>query len=380
LHVKVFEGPRPSVHVRELAPYDAVSSLSSIRNLPENTVPLKLDWNESVIPPSPKVAEAISDFLADSRRLNWYSDLEATDLRNALSDYTGVSVENTLVTNGSDDALTLVCNTFLDAGDEALVVWPTYGHFMVFARARGVEPGIVAEDDLFKVPTEKVLSLLKKETRLVYLASPNNPTGVVMPPEDVSRMCLASPGTLFLVDEAYYEFCGTTSAKLVERHDNLVVTRTFSKCLGIAGMRVGYLMARGDVLTNLRKLHNPKSVNALGQVAALAVLSDRTYIDAYISEVREAGVWLEDALRKRGANARRTEANFLLLRVADPAAIVSALESVGVFIRDRSHIRGFDGYVRITLGTTDQMKDLVGRIDLLLEAQPNLLRPFEQVD
>ncbi|MBL6975526.1 MAG: histidinol-phosphate aminotransferase family protein [Deltaproteobacteria bacterium] len=373
---ELVEGPKPSRHVRGLAPYDAVSSLSAISRLPEGTVPLKLDWNESAIPPSPRVIEAITAFLGNTHNLNWYSDLQATSLREALAVYTGVSADHMLVTNGSDDALALVCYTFLDAGDDVLVVWPTYGHFMVFARARGVEPRIAAEDDLFANPTESVLSRMTERTKLVYFASPNNPTGVVTPPDDVARMCNSHPGTLFLVDEAYYEFSGVSSAKLVESCPNLVVTRTFSKCLGIAGLRVGYMMAGDPILDHLRKLHNPKSVNSLGQVGALAALSDRDYIDGYIRDVRKAGLWFQDELRARGADARTTDANFLLVRVADPGALVAALESVGVFIRDRSHIKGFDGYVRFTLGTPGQMKDLTHRIDGLLAARPDLLKPY----
>lgn len=373
---ELIEGPRPSRYVRGLAPYDAVSSLSAISQLPDGTVPLKLDWNESAIPPSPRVIEAITAFLGNTHNLNWYSDLQASALREGLAGYTGVSADHLLVTNGSDDALALVCNTFLDAGDDVLVVWPTYGHFMVFARARGVEPRIAGEEDLFAVPTEAVLTRMTDRTKLVYFASPNNPTGVVTPPEDVARMCHSYPGTLFLVDEAYYEFSQISSATLVESCPNLVVTRTFSKCLGIAGLRVGYMMAGDAILDHLRKLHNPKSVNSLGQVGALAALSDRDYIDNYIRNVREAGVWFQDELRSRGADARTTDANFLLVRVADPAALVAALESVGVFIRDRSRIEGFDGYVRFTLGTLDQMKDVAGRIDGLLAIQPDLLRPY----
>lgn len=370
------DGPKPSEFVKGLAPYDAVSSLSAIAELPGDIVPLKLDWNESAIPPSPRVSQSITAYLGNTHNLNWYSDLGATSLRRALAGYTGVNADNMLVTNGSDDALSLVCSTFLDAGDDVLVVWPTYGHFMVFARARGVEPRIAAEEDLFAVPTEAVLSGLLDSTKLVYFASPNNPTGVVTPPEDVSRMCSGHPGTLFLVDEAYYEFCGVSSARLVEKHDNLVVTRTFSKCLGIAGLRVGYMMAGDRILGQLKKLHNPKSVNSLGQVGALAALSDQDFIETYIREVREAGRWLEAELRARGADARTTDANFLLVRVADPKALVSALESAGVFVRDRSHIEGFDGYVRFTLGTRAQMKDLMGRIDGLREARPDLLIPY----
>jgi histidinol-phosphate aminotransferase len=374
-HTGVMDMPKPSVHVEGLAPYDAVSSLHAIRALDPAIVPLKLDWNESTIPPSPLVIQAIVKFLGNSHHLNWYPDLGARRLRRGLSDYTGVPEDGIIVTNGSDDALDLMCRTYIDPRDDVVVAAPTYGHFLVFARARGVEPRLVSPDDLFVPPTDVLREEIGPRTKLVYLASPNNPTGVVTPAADVARLCAEFPGTLFLVDEAYHEFCGVSAVPLVRDFPNLVVTRTFSKCFGIAGLRVGYLMARPEVLHNLRKLYNPKSVNALGQVAALAALSDRAFRDAYIREVAEARDWLGRALAERGARVHVTPANFLLVCVRDPHGLVAALESVGVFVRDRSHVQGFEGYVRITVGTMVQMRDLVGRIDALLRDAPELLSP-----
>ena len=181
--------------------------------------------------------------------------------------------------------------------------------------------------------------------------------------------------TLFIVDEAYHEFCGVTVAPLVERLPNLVVTRTFSKCFGIAGLRVGYVMACEAVLANLKKVHNPKSVNTLGQLAALAALSDRPFRDRYIQQVTEAREQLTSDLIARGACARATPANFVLVAVANPKRLVARLESEAVFVRDRSHLKGFEGYVRITVGTPEQMRDLITRLDRLLVADPDLLTP-----
>ncbi len=366
-------GPRPSRLVAGLAPYDAVSSLQKMKGADPCWPPLKLDWNESTVPPSPRVLQAIREFLEGAHHLNWYPDLTAEGLRRALQRYTGVPAEDILVTSGSDAALDLVCRTFLDPGDEALVASPTYGHFLVFARACGATPVEVRAPDPFSVPTAALLERLSPSTRLLYLASPNNPTGVVTPAEDVARICRAYPSMVVLVDEAYHEFCGETCAPLVRVLDNLVVTRTFSKCFSIASLRVGYLLAGQGMMRELRRLHNPKSVNAIGQVAAIAALEDDRHREAYVSEVRLAGEALVEALRKRGAEARMTRANFALVRVKDPHALVRALETVGVFVRDRSHIQGFEGYVRITVGTRAQMEDLVRRIDHLISEHPDLL-------
>ncbi len=365
--------PRPSRVVEGLTPYDAVSSLDAIGALSPDVVPLKLDWNESAIAPSRQVIDAIQKFLCNKHHLNWYPDLGAARLREALSIYTGAPTESILATNGSDDALDLLCKTYLDAGDDVLVAWPTYGHFLVFARSRELEPRRVAAADPFETPTTAILNAIGPHTQMVYLASPNNPTGVVMPSEDIAMLCRSFPTTLFLVDEAYHEFCGSTAAGLVEHHPNLVVTRTFSKCFGIAGLRVGYLIAGPAVMHQLLKLHNPKSVNVLAQVGARAALADDAFREDYVREVGLSREYLAVALRARGAEARSTPANFVVVRVREPMRLVKALESMGVFVRDRSHLEGFEGWVRFTVGTVPQMKDLVDRIDLLLKADPTLL-------
>lgn len=368
--------PKPSQFVMGLAPYDAVSSLNAISQLPAGLSPLKLDWNESVIPPSPRVIEAITAFLKNTHHLNWYPDLGASKLRRTLAAYTGVVADDIIVTNGSDDALDLVCRSYVDPGDDVVVVWPTYGHFMVFARGRGIEPRMAMPEDPFDNPTETLMKMVRPDTKVVYIASPNNPTGVVTPPEDVQTLCSEFPSTLFLVDEAYFEFCGVTSARLVGKVPNLVVTRTFSKCLSIAGLRVGYLMASGEVMLNLKRLYNPKSVNVLGQVGAVAALLDHEFTNNYINQCRIASRYLVEELATRGADIRLTDANFVCVRVKDPALLCAKLESVGVFVRDRSSIKGFDGYVRITTGPVEHMQEFVRRVDMLLVENPDLLQPW----
>lgn len=368
--------PEPSQFVRGLAPYDAVSSLTAISQLPAGLSPLKLDWNESVIAPSSRVIEAITGFLKNTHHLNWYPDLGASKLRRTLAAYTGVQADDIIVTNGSDDALDLVCRSYVDPGDDVVVVWPTYGHFMVFARGRGIEPRLAMPADPFDNPTETLMNMIRPDTKVVYIASPNNPTGVVTPPDDVQTLCSEFPSTLFLLDEAYFEFSGVSSARLVGKIPNLVVTRTFSKCLSIAGLRVGYLMASGEVMLNLKRLYNPKSVNVLGQVGAVAALLDSEFTNNYISQCRAASKYMVEELSERGADVRSTAANFILVRVKEPARLCAKLESVGVFVRDRSKIEGFDGYVRITTGPVEHMMEFMRRIDMLLVENPDLLEPW----
>lgn len=359
--------------IQTLKPYDAVSSLAKIKHLDGTLKPLKLDWNEATISPSPKVLSALLDFLKGSPHLNYYPELGAPKVREALEKRIGVPAENILVTNGSDDALDLLCRTFLDPDDEVVVPSPTYGHFLIFAQSRGVRVKKVQGEDVFSSPVPLLLRSVTPSTKVVYIASPNNPTGVVVEPEDVRLLCATYPSTLFVVDEAYWEFCGVTSIQLAVDLENLAVTRTFSKCFGLAGLRIGYLVAHEGILEEIRKLYNPKSVNVLAQVAAVAALEDQEHVEHYAGLVREGMQVLAEGLEARGAKVMRTKANFLLVKVRDPKKLCDALEEVGVFVRDRSHMEGFQGFVRFTVGTPEQMKDLLQRIDSLLGKYQELL-------
>jgi histidinol-phosphate aminotransferase len=366
--------PLASKTVQTLKPYDAVSSLEKMKHLEGGLSPLKLDWNEATISPSPKVLRALLDFLNGSLHLNYYPELGAPKVREALEKRIGVPAQNILVTNGSDDALDLLCRTFVDPQDEVVVPAPTYGHFLIFAQSRGAVIKKVMALDVFSSPVPVLLKSLTQGTKMVYLASPNNPTGVVIEPEDVRLLCNRYPSTLFVVDEAYWDFCGVTSVRLAVEFENLVVTRTFSKCFGLAGLRIGYLVSHQSVLEELKKLYNPKSVNALAQVAAVAALEDEEHVANYARLVREGMEVLAKGLEARGARVARTRANFLLVKVQDPKKLCSALEEVGVFVRDRSHMEGFEGFVRFTVGTPEQMKEVLERIDILLERYKDLLK------
>lgn len=358
--------PDPVSWVSNLAPYDPVSSLAKIWDKPKQT-PFKLDWNESTIPPSPRVYESIVTFLSHSNHLNWYPELGSRGLSDCISDYVGLPSENILVSNGSDDALELVCKTFLGPDDRILVPMPTYTHFLVYVEARGAHVEPFYSNDVYDADIQGLKKALTKDTRLVYLVSPNNPTGVTYDSDEVSELCEAYPDTLFLVDEAYYEFYGASVVQLVQQYSNLVVTRTFSKCFGIAGLRMGYLCTSTGVMTHLKKVFNPKSVNRLGQIAAMACLSDLPYYEEYAEEVRLAGQLFKLEMKKRGLELKTTPANFAMLKVPNPIRFCQLLEDEGVYVRDRSTQPRLEGCVRISIPNIEQTQELIRRIDRVLD-------------
>lgn len=360
-----FGGAAPvpvATHVANVRAYEPVSSLDRILARPWQE-PLKLDWNESTIPPSPKVTEAISCFLAKGGCLNWYPDLHAARLVESIAEYTGRLRDQIVVTNGSDDALDLLCKTYLDAEERVLLPYPTYTHFLVYAGARGVRFDPVTYEDPFVGQMDRIINGLTPWTKMVYLVNPNNPTGVLFSPSEVQRLLEVAPQTLVVVDEAYFEFAGTTVAHLTDRYPNLVVTRTFSKSFGIAGLRVGYIVAHPAAVQDLRRVHNPKSVNVMGQIAAAAALTDGDYLQGYLDAVSESRAFLVRALRERGYEARATVANWILVRVPDPRRFCESLAEEGVYVRNRSSFPQLNGYVRISVGTRPQMEALLERLD-----------------
>ncbi len=347
--------------VRELTPYETVTSQAAIEARPDGQTTFKLDWNEATIAPSPRVAEAIQTYLSGDRKLNWYPQLGSTSLLDALEGYTGLDSKYMLATNGSDDALQLICNTFLSEGDEVVAPVPTYNHFVVFAQSRGARIKKVVGEP-FEKNIDGIHEQMTPKTRILYLVSPNNPTGVVLDPADVEALCEAYPNTLIILDEAYFEFSQVTGIELVREHANIIVTRTFSKAFGLAGLRVGYLAADPQIIEGLSRIYNPKSVNALGQVGAIAALEDLDYLDNFLDEVLASKELLRDFFESREADARITPANFVVVRVPDIKETLGKLESRGVYVRDRSGYPGLEGCLRMSVGTVEQTERLIERL------------------
>lgn len=349
--------------VAALSPYEAVSSQRAIEALGGTSPIFKLDWNESTIPPSPNVQRVLTNFVTQGANLNWYPELGSRSLLLGLSDYTGVRPESLMVTNGSDDALHLICATFLDPGDEVVVPVPTYNHFMVFANAKGANVRQVVGDSPFSSNISGIRAALSQRTRMLYLVSPNNPTGVLTHPDEVAAICRDYPNLLVLLDEAYFEFAQISGIELVEQYPNIIVTRTFSKAFGLAGLRVGYLAAHTAVIDGLNRLYNPKSVNTMAQIGALAALEDRDYLNAYLDEVTAAKELLRQFFAtRRNVEAWITPANFVVVRTENIKITLKRLESLGVYVRDRSTYPGLDGCLRMTVGTVEQTQRLLERL------------------
>lgn len=368
----VVETPRPQVLlpaaiVRGLEPYQAVSSLDSIHARPQQ-VPHKLDWNEATVPPSPRVIEAITGFLSNTHHLNWYPVLHSTNLIEKLAVFWRVPAESLLITNGSDQALDTLCTTYLAEGDPVVVAAPTYQHFLVFAKTRGARVVEHFGPDPFTADLDGLLEAVRRERpKLVYVVNPNNPTGTEYSPAQIATLCEAAPESVVVVDEAYSEFAGRTVIGLLHTYPNLVVTRTFSKAYGMAGLRIGYALAHPVVVKDMHRVFNPKSVNVLAQVGAMAALEDQAWLANYVAEVTAAKALWASWSARRGIEFRNTSANFVMVRFDRAPWVVNTLHEAGVYVRDRSHVQQLAGFVRFSVGTAEQTVDVLDRLDRVLD-------------
>ena len=358
--------PRPSVaaRVRLTKPYDPVSSLQAIKHN-RHLDHYKLDWNESTIAPSPKVFEALRRFLDGDSRIQWYPDLCHDELYRNVSEYAGCRTEQIMFANGSDDALAMTCQTYLNPGDGVVAPFPTYTHFLQFAELAGAGLRLVRKDDPFSVSLQDIGAAIDGRTKMVYLANPNNPTGTLFPPVEIAGLAGRHPHVLFLVDEAYYEFSGCSCAAMIRSLPNIMVTRSFSKCFGLAGLRIGYVVAPEEIIGNLRRVHNPKSINKMAQVAAAAALDDLDYYRNYVAGVKRSAAMTRRFCDDHGIVCRLSHANFVLIGLENPGGVAARLREVGVHVRDRSS--QLPGMIRLTLGTPEQMREVLSRLGNVLD-------------
>jgi histidinol-phosphate aminotransferase len=314
---------------------------------------LRLDFNENTVACSPRVLEALGKIAAaDLAKYPERAQVEAK-----VAAHLGLAAEQVLLTNGVDEAIHVLCQTYLDRGDEFLFPTPTYSMYEVYGSCTDAAVKTVPSNQDFAFPLEPLLAGITPQTRLIAIASPNSPTGTVASREQILQVLERAPQAAVLVDEAYYHFCGQTVMDLVGKVSNLIVARTFSKAYGLAGLRLGMLAAPVGMQQWLRTVISPYSVNSLALACLPAALDDEEYLQWYVGEVKAARTEMAESLRALGVPQWPSEANFILVKVGvQHAAFVQAMQRRGVLTRDRSKDQGCDGCVRLTVGTRAQVQ------------------------
>ena len=317
---------------------------------------LRLDFNENTVACSPRVLEALARIAASD--LTKYPERGQVEAK--VAQHLGLEPAAVLLTNGVDEAIHVLCQTYLDRGDEFLFPTPTYSMYEVYGSCTDAIVKTVPCGEDFAFPLEALLAAITPETKLIAIASPNSPTGTVASREQVLEVLHRAPQAVVLVDEAYYHFCGQTVMDLVGQVPNLVVARTFSKAYGLAGLRLGMLAAPAGMHQWLRTVISPYSVNSLALACLPAALDDDRYLEWYVGEVRAARAEMVESLRRLGVPQWPSQANFVLVKIGPRhAEFVQAMHRRGVLTRDRSKDQGCAGCVRITVGTQDQMRQAV---------------------
>ena len=306
------------------------------------------DWNESEFPPTNKVFEVMKSFYRYER----YPDITAKLLKSKLSDYVSLPVDFIEIYNGSDDALKDIITVFVDRETHVLSYQPSYTQVNTFITTN--------TENYMKVNIKNPLGEHEydfdycKVANVVYLVNPNNPTGKLLAVEEIEKLLKTYPDTLFIVDEAYYEFAKQSCSHLVVSHKNLIVTRTFSKAFGLASVRLGYCMGHPDTLSHLRKIRNGKAVNALAQLCGVAALDDLDYLDSRIDEMNDAKKFFVDNLPHE-YYAVDSQTNFVLLKTPDSKKLLNKMKDNKILIRDRSSFDNLENCVRITIGSKKQI-------------------------
>lgn len=325
---------------------------------------IKLNTNESPFPPCPAVLEAMNRSAAADLRL--YSDPTSLEVKRAVADFYGVAPECVFVSNGSDEALNFLFMAFAENG----AAYPdiTYGFYQVFADLYGKKTAVVPLEEDFSIDPAKLKQCT--ENRTLFLANPNAPTGICLPPDVIESILLAGRDRLVVVDEAYIDFGGESVIPLTQKYDNLAVVQTFSKSRQLAGARLGFTIANPALIDGLEKIKystNPYNVNRLTQLCGVLAMQDRVYFDKTRAQIIENRAYTAAELKKRGFAMTDSRANFLFARSDRMSGrdYYDGLRERGVLVRYFDKTRIYD-YVRITIGSRAEMDALIAATDDLL--------------
>ncbi|MGJ8697029.1 MAG: histidinol-phosphate transaminase [Verrucomicrobiaceae bacterium] len=325
---------------------------------------IKLASNENPLGPSPKAQEAMR---AEIAKAHLYPDGGGYKLRTALAEKHGVAFGNVVLGNGSNEIIELMCHSFLKPGVALIAAEHAFVVYKLMATLFGADY-VEVPDPGFVHDLEAMADAITDETRLVFIANPNNPTGTLVGQEEIDRFVERLPDHVVAVfDEAYYEFLpdAPDAIKHVKAGKNVVVMRTFSKAQGLSALRIGYGLAPDSIAGLLNRARQPFNANAIAQAAALASIQDEEHIAATVENNRIGVEFYESAFAERGWEYVPSVANFVLVKVGDGDRVFAELLKKGVIVRA---MRGYKlpEWVRISVGTPEQNARCLEELDVLL--------------
>lgn len=285
---------------------------------------------------------------------NRYPDGSCRQLKEALSERAGVDPDQIAVGNGSDELIGHIITIFSSPKAKVIYPVPTFSMYGIIARSMGVRVGEVPLTERFEIDLEGMEREMDGEPNIVFISYPNNPTGNCFEKSAILKL-MERDDAIVVVDEAYYEFSGKTFLNMLDRFENLIILRTLSKAYGLAGLRVGYMIARAEVVEQVDKVRLPYNLNSFSQLAALKALQ---FVHDYAEQIKliieERERVFEEMRRMEGVHPFPSEANFILFRVRDAGACFEGLMRRGVLVRNLSSPGPLEGCLRVTISTPHQ--------------------------
>jgi len=357
--------PQPNPGVMDIAAY--VPGKESVEGVAKV---YKLSSNESPLGASPAAVAAGARVLEHAEI---YPDGQSMALREAIAEVHGLNAANIMCVNGSDEALALLAQTYLGAGDEGIFTEHGFIVYRIYVQAAGATPVVVREKDE-RADVDAIIAAVTPRTRIVFLANPNNPTGTYLPFEEVRRLHAALPKSVLLVlDAAYAEYVRRNDYEagidLVSANENVVMTRTFSKIHGLAALRIGWIYAPAHVLDALNRVRGPFNVNALAIAAGAAAVRDRDHVEKARRHNEEWLGWVTKELTAAGLRVTPSVGNFVLVHFDGSG---KTAEEADAFLSARGYIGrrvtgyGFPNALRITIGSEEANRGFVAALKALL--------------
>ncbi len=347
-------------HVREIKPYQPGKPIEEVRRELGLRQVIKLASNETPFGPSPKVLKAIVDA---AKKINRYPDSGCFYLRQALSGRLQVPGNQLIFGNGSDEIIVLAIRAFVHPGDEVIIARPSFLIYDIAAKAAGAKVRSIPLQD-FRYDLDGMAAAVNQRTKIIFIGNPDNPAGTYVSERPLQAF-LKKIGKKILVfiDEAYFEYVLAkdypNSIKLLKKFSNVLVARTFSKMYGLAGLRVGYGVANGDVIDILNRLREPFNVNSIAQAAALACLQDQPFYRRCAKLIESQRQVLYRDLEALDLRIVKTVTNFILVDVKQKSQNVARrLLERGVIVRDMG-FWGLDTFLRVTIGTDKENEKFI---------------------
>ncbi len=355
------------------APIDGLIGLHRDREPSEDQNNLvRLSRNERLQP----LPESFMEILRESVVSSLFTNYPATDgLRRQLTSELGIAEDQLLLTTGSDGAIKALFHAYVRPGDPVMMLEPSYAMYAVYAQMFQARAVKIPFNDQLELKIEQLLAAAESGIRIAVVANPNQPTGTVIEENILANLAdrMMSAGSLLAIDEAYYPFSRTTVLPWIQDFPNLLVTRTFSKAAGLAGLRVGYVVGHPEVIGNLYKVHSAHDVNSVAALVAKCVLTHPQVVDDYVAQVEEGGRLLAERVLALGLLPIPSPTNFMLVRVAHrcaPAILIEKLRDYGYLVKGPFSSPALADHIRVTLGPPSIMKTFADALERVLADVP----------